>query len=805
MSAPPSPASEVLADATGSRIWPSLLSAALGVFAFFLPFSSAGVSLALGALIALAAVRPRAIRGSQPWKEPAMAAGLALLAYIAAHTLWTSGLSMTTLHTVNHYNELLLAPLVLALLQGARQRRVFINGLIAGGVLLALAHWASLVVPSLAAMLSSRRISAGFALAVCAFIVLLRARGKPHPWPARALAAFLASTVVFAIDGRTGQIVLLVVASCAAWLHSPPRRRWLAAVIAPLLVLTLAMSSNTMSGRIAEMLDGTPAGTVAASSTAIRIELLRVATDLVRRHGATGAGFANYSVVHEQAARARYGADPATAANLQAHWIRSTNPHSEYLMQWISGGVASLALFLAWLGLTLRQGLQARAPAGGMLVGVTLAFAVACLFNSLLLDFVEGHFYVGLMAWLLAESRAARREQDSGCGMQRVLVISTRQIGDVLLTTPLIRVARERWPRARIEVLGFAGTLGMLRGNPDVDELIETPARPGWNGWRALVWQLWHQYDLALVTDPGDRAHLMGWVAAPCRSGIVPLGGGSNWWKKLLLDHVVVAAGDRGSVHVTAEKISLLAPWLDAAASTVPQVMPPQGAPLPGEVQAGLLPGAVVLHAPSMWTYKQWPIAHFEKLIEALLAQGLQVVLTGSSGARDQECIAPLRTLAKPPQLLDLSGQLDFNQLVTLLRGAALYIGPDTSVSHLAAATGVPVIAIFGPTNPMRWAPWPARAQARELFARSTVVQQAGNVTVLQSSLSCVPCGRAGCEDHRHSRSDCLIDITPERVLEEALKVLEVANLCPPPSGEGWGRGTCATAPIPAFPQRGKA
>jgi heptosyltransferase-3 len=51
-------------------------------------------------------------------------------------------------------------------------------------------------------------------------------------------------------------------------------------------------------------------------------------------------------------------------------------------------------------------------------------------------------------------------------------------------------------------------------------------------------------------------------------------------------------------------------------------------------------------------------------------------------------------------------------------------------------------------------------------------VQQAGNVTLLQSALPCVPCGRAGCEDHRDSRSDCLADITPERVLAQALQLL---------------------------------
>jgi heptosyltransferase-3 len=173
-----------------------------------------------------------------------------------------------------------------------------------------------------------------------------------------------------------------------------------------------------------------------------------------------------------------------------------------------------------------------------------------------------------------------------------------------------------------------------------------------------------------------------------------------------------------------------------------------------------------------MWPYKQLPIHHFEGLVQALLGRGHQVVLTGSTSERDQACIAPLRRLADSPELLDASGRLDFNQLAALLADAALYIGPDTSVSHLAAASGVPVIAILGPTNPMRWAPLPARSEARALFARSAGVQHVGNVTVMQGDLACVPCGRAGCEDHRQSRSDCLEDITPEQVLEQAFAIL---------------------------------
>lgn len=357
--------------------------------------------------------------------------------------------------------------------------------------------------------------------------------------------------------------------------------------------------------------------------------------------------------------------------------------------------------------------------------------------------------------------------------MKRILVIATRQIGDVLLTTPLIRAVREQWPEAGIEVLGFAGTLGMLRGNPDIARTIESPPRLGVGGFFALLRRLWRRYDLALVTQPGDRAHLMGWVAAPLRAGILPERGGSNWWKRRLLAHAVQSQGDSGATHVVREKLALLAPW--QATPRVPAVVPPPPAALPDDVGLALQPGAVVLHAPSMWPYKQWAVDNYRAVAAALLAEGRQVVLTGSAGPRDQACVAPLRDLAPAPQLLDVSGRLDFNQLAALLGRAALYIGPDTSVSHLAAAVGLPVIAIFGPTNPQRWAPWPAQAGG-QAFQRVAAVQTVGNVTLVQApELACVPCSKAGCEDRLQSRSDCLLAIGPGRVLAQARHLLQIS------------------------------
>jgi len=361
--------------------------------------------------------------------------------------------------------------------------------------------------------------------------------------------------------------------------------------------------------------------------------------------------------------------------------------------------------------------------------------------------------------------------------MHSVLVVVTRQIGDVLLTTPLIAQARRLWPQARIDVLGLAGTLGMLRGNPDVYELISMPARPGLFGTLALMRRLWRRYDLALIADPGDRAHLIGWIAAPLRAGILPPASGSNWWKKRALRHAVRSEGDLSSTHVVEEKVALLAPWRATGHGAMrPRLVAPASEPLPAALQQRLAAGYIVIHTPSMWSYKQWPPDHFRELIGLLALAGRQVVLTGGPGPADRATVAEMEGAAPPEQLVD-AGVLNFNQLAALLRAAALYIGPDTSISHLAAACGIPVLAIFGPTNPQRWAPWPAVPDWQPmLIHRRAEVQTHGQVTVMQSQLHCVPCGKAGCEDHRASRADCLPAIRPERVAAQALALLKARS-----------------------------
>jgi heptosyltransferase-3 len=355
--------------------------------------------------------------------------------------------------------------------------------------------------------------------------------------------------------------------------------------------------------------------------------------------------------------------------------------------------------------------------------------------------------------------------------ISRILVIATRQIGDVLLTTPLIDAVRRRWPDAQIDVLGFKGTLGMLRGHPALHEMIEVQPGSGWRQARQLLPRIWRRYDLALVTQATDRAFFYGFAASGRRSGLLPQRRSISWWKKLMVQHGVTI--DDETTPTVVEKLSLLDPWAERPERV--EVTPPPAEALPAEIASLLRERYVVVHAPSMWRYKQWPLEHFATVIRTLLDRGLQVVLSGSASEADQAAVAGMRHLGQSPQLIDASGRLNLNQLGTLLRGAALYVGPDTSITHLAAACGTPLVTVFGPTNPVRWGPWPQAHGASSPWQRAQPRQVAGKVIVLQADQACIACGRAGCDDRHDSRSLCLEATAPERVIRECLQLLGLA------------------------------
>ena len=368
---------------------------------------------------------------------------------------------------------------------------------------------------------------------------------------------------------------------------------------------------------------------------------------------------------------------------------------------------------------------------------------------------------------------------------KKVLFIATRQIGDVLVTTPLISQARELWPDAEFHFLGYRGKLEMLKGNADITRTIETSDRPKFTEYLSLFFRLFQRYDLAVVTQPSDRAYFYGLAAARRRVGVLgghPQGmteqdkkrknksGKQNAWKKSICMHTIDV--DYFAQHVIAEKLRLLEIFYrkpqDLFSKPI-SVSAPAGDPITPSIAVQLHLPYVVVHPGPLTAYKRWPLAYWQTLLTWITQQGWQVVLSASPAKQDLQLNQDILSLLNEDtrqHIVDTAGLLSIPQAGTLIRGAFAYVGVDTSITHLAAACNTPTIALFGPTPPTNFGPWPngfIGKQPYQLRARSQTV---GNVTILQGPGECVPCRKAGCEDRASSHSECLDQLDPNQVIE---------------------------------------
>jgi len=115
---------------------------------------------------------------------------------------------------------------------------------------------------------------------------------------------------------------------------------------------------------------------------------------------------------------------------------------------------------------------------------------------------------------------------------QRILLIATRHIGDVLLTTPLLRSLRLAYPDARIDALVYNWTAGILDGNPDVNTVITVNQDPPFSEYAGLVRKIFRRYDLAVSTLTSDRPILYAFWAAGKRVSLVPPYRLNDAWKR---------------------------------------------------------------------------------------------------------------------------------------------------------------------------------------------------------------------------------------------------------------------------------
>lgn len=334
----------------------------------------------------------------------------------------------------------------------------------------------------------------------------------------------------------------------------------------------------------------------------------------------------------------------------------------------------------------------------------------------------------------------------------RILVVALRRLGDVLLTTPLLRSLKAGLPGATVDTLVFRGTEGMLAGNPDVGAVHAISQRPSAGELLGLMRRLWRRYDLAISTQTGDRPMALAWAAGRRRIGFADATVSGDRWKRATLHRVVPVDADH---HRVVELLRLAAA---AGVAPRPDLVCPTGAA--ADPPAGRY---AVLHANPMFRYRRWPDDAWRALARALAARGLTVVATGGPDPAERAYLDRVfGTAGVAVERRD--GELGWPALTALLRGAAVYVGPDTSVTHLAAGSGCPTVALYGPASPHTIGPWPVGGLS-EPWAPAGTVQRRGNVQVVQNPLPCLPCEKLGCEGHLDSYSRCLDELTVAQVL----------------------------------------
>jgi heptosyltransferase III len=265
----------------------------------------------------------------------------------------------------------------------------------------------------------------------------------------------------------------------------------------------------------------------------------------------------------------------------------------------------------------------------------------------------------------------------------RIAVIRLRSLGDCVLTTPALALLKAHRPDLEIHVVVEPRFAGVFEDNPDI----------------ATVSEAVHHVDLVLNLHGGTRSM---WLTLASRAKY-RAGFAHHLYSFIYNNKIPTAQAILGvdrPVH-TAEHLASALFWLGVPRAEIPR--------------AKLIarntpdrPPYLVMHPFASAPDKAWPIERFVTVAGHLQAQGLQpMILAGPSD--DAAPFAPFEVLKNAP----------LRDVKNVMSGAALFIGNDSGPAHIAAAFGVPVVVLFGPSNPITWAPW--QTEARVLTSEGNI------------------------------------------------------------------------------------
>jgi len=331
----------------------------------------------------------------------------------------------------------------------------------------------------------------------------------------------------------------------------------------------------------------------------------------------------------------------------------------------------------------------------------------------------------------------------------KILIRATNWVGDAIMALPALRVVRNKFRDAHIAIVARPYVADMYHGQDLCDELITYDPKGlhrGWKGRELLAKELRaRRFDLALLLQNAFDAAWLAWRAhIPQRIGYARDG------RSLLLTNAVPVpkAGDIPP-HEKFYYLELLrrVGWLDGLSDDAHITLQISEAARDRArqmlQQAGVRPHVLRVAVGAGASYgaaKCWPPERFAKALNNLLARGDAEIILFGTAAEAAISAAIAGAMQRSP--IDLTGKTTIADLPALLLQCHLFLGNDSGAMHVAAAVGLPVVAVFGPTDPQGTAPVTPHA------------------TIVQQKPYCSPCFLRRCPtDHR-----CMAAVTPEMV-----------------------------------------
>ena len=332
--------------------------------------------------------------------------------------------------------------------------------------------------------------------------------------------------------------------------------------------------------------------------------------------------------------------------------------------------------------------------------------------------------------------------------MTRSLVIAPQWIGDAVMTEPLMRLLAARGETLTVAALPWVAPV--YRAMSSVTEILELPFGHGglqWSERRALGLSLKGHFDRAYLGPNSLKSALIPWFAAiPKRVGYqgehryglltTRLPNPSRQSRGSMVAHYLALAQE----NTASEKQS---PLLDLPLSVLQESL--AALQLQSNAYMVLAPGAE--YGPA----KRWPTKHFSEL--AILADKPVVLLGSAKEAALCEDIASAANEHRPGSTRSLAGKTNLTQAMAAIAAAHSVVSNDSGLMHVAAAFGVPQVALFGSSSPIHTPPLNSRAAVLWLK----------NVPAYQPPLDCAPCFKRDCP-LEHTR--CLNDLSPQMVAQ---------------------------------------